>query len=113
MTVPPGFQDVAFLQNMVNFGNPFMSIRRSSSSYGGFADNRGSRRLPAAVRAQALRAGGERRRALHQGNGQMALSQSRARPLAGGGAGDAGARARAGAADRRRQPRSAAGMGAA
>ncbi len=65
-------------------------------------------------RAQALRAGGERRRALHQGDRQLAVPEGRARPLAGGGPGRArGARARAGAADRRRQPRSAAGMGAA
>ena len=37
--------------------------------------------LSAAVRAQALRAGGRRRRALQQGHRPLAVSESRARPL--------------------------------
>ena len=45
--------------------------------------------LSAAVRAQALRAGGERRGAVHQGDRQVAVPESGARPLAGRRAGGA------------------------
>ena len=78
------------------------------------ADDRGGRHLSAVVRAQALRARRQCRRALHQGHRQVAVPEGRARPLAGRRLHRAGRiRPRAGAADRRRQPRSAAGMGAA
>ncbi len=76
-------------------------------------DDRRGRRLPAHQGAQALRAGVDRRDPVHQGDGQVAVPARRSRPLA---ARRHGAAARRGpgraAADRRRQPRSAAAVGA-
>src|SRR4029079_15439940 len=74
---------VAFGGNMVNFGNKCIFVH--GCAYAGSAHDRRGGGLSAPFRAQALRVGGGRCRALHQGHRPLAISQSSARPLAGGG----------------------------